>query len=81
MEQARTLAELSDGATAEIRSIWLGGAMRRRLLELGLIPGTRVRCLLRAPSGSPIAFEVRGAMIALRRGDAAQIGIEAAPWG
>ena len=53
----------------------MGGAMRRRLLELGLVPGTRAECLLRAPSGSPAAYLVRGAVIALRQCDAARVEI------
>ena len=41
-----------------------------RLLELGMIPGTAVTCLGAAPSGSPLRYEVRGAVIALRKKDA-----------
>ena len=50
--------------------------LRVRLEDLGLTPGLKVRCLHRAPSGTPAAYEIRGAAIALRREDAALIQVE-----
>ena len=72
------LSRVPDGKRVTVREILLGGETRRRFYELGLLPGTQVTCLHRAPSGSPIAFEVRGAAIAIRSRDAAQIRTE--PW-
>jgi DtxR family Mn-dependent transcriptional regulator len=43
------------------------GVERRRLLDLGIVPGTVVRAEMISPSGDPIAYRVRGALIALRR--------------
>jgi DtxR family Mn-dependent transcriptional regulator len=43
------------------------GAERRRLLDLGIVPGTIVRAEMISPSGDPVAYRVRGALIALRR--------------
>lgn len=43
------------------------GAERRRMLDLGLVPGTLVRAELSSPSGDPTAYRIRGSMIALRR--------------
>ena len=43
--------------------------------ELGLIDGTPVECLTRSPLGDPTAYEIRGAVIALRKEDAAGIQI------
>jgi DtxR family Mn-dependent transcriptional regulator len=40
---------------------------RRRLLDLGVVPGTLVRAELASLSGDPVAYRIRGAMIALRR--------------
>lgn len=68
-----TLAELSPGEGAYVKSLCLFGTLRERLEDLGLVEGTFVRCRLMAPSGSPLAFRIRGAVIALRRQDAAQI--------
>ena len=68
-----SLSDLPVGKTAVVERILLGGAIRLRLVELGLVPGTRVRCVHSAPSGSPAAYAVRGAVIAIRRSDAKKI--------
>ena len=51
-------------------------AMERRLTDLGLVRGTRVTCMARSPAGDPCAYLIRGALIALRRADAAGIQLE-----
>lgn len=48
----------------------------RRLMELGLMPGTMVRFVKAAPLGDPIALEVDGRHLSLRREDAAQITVQ-----
>ena len=58
--------------------IALTGSIRRRLQELGFVRGTPVQSLYDAPSGSPRAFGIRGAVIALRRSDCAMISVT--PW-
>ena len=68
-----TLHTIPEGGTAVIRDVLTGGALRRRLLDLGFTPGARVRCLFAAPSGDPRAYMVRGSVIALRRDDAGSI--------
>ena len=45
-------------------------SMRRRLLDIGLIPGTEVACLGVSPLGDPRTYLVRGKMIAIRARDA-----------
>lgn len=70
-----SLTELTIGATAKISSVEVEGLLRRRVLDLGLIPGTLVQCLRKSPAGDPIAFRVRGTTIALRSGDANLIKI------
>jgi ferrous iron transport protein A len=49
------------------------GGMRRRLLDLGLVPGAEVRCMGRSPAGDPSAFLICGAVIAIRRADGADV--------
>lgn len=49
----------------------------RRLMELGLMPGVEVRFVKSAPLGDPIALEVEGRHLSLRRSDAAQITVQA----
>ena len=52
------------------------GLERRRLMDLGIVPGTVIEAEMRSPSGDPTAYRIRGAMIALRREQARQIYIE-----
>jgi DtxR family Mn-dependent transcriptional regulator len=51
------------------------GAERRRFLDLGILPGTEIEAALFSPSGNPVAYRVRGSLIALRRDQAEQIQI------
>ena len=69
------LSALALGESAEVVALAAScrGAQRRRLLDLGLVPGTRVTSELRGPSGDPTAYRIRGALIALRRDQASHI--------
>lgn len=69
----RTLNELAIGETAVVRKLLIHGSMRRRLLDIGLIDGTPVQCIGRSPSGDPRAYLIRGAVIAIRSEDCAEI--------
>jgi DtxR family Mn-dependent transcriptional regulator len=51
------------------------GLERRRLLDLGIVPGTVVEAEMKSPSGDPTAYRIRGALIALRKEQAEQIQI------
>jgi ferrous iron transport protein A len=42
------------------------GSTRRRMLDLGIIDGTEIEALYKSPSGNPVAYLIRGAVIALR---------------
>lgn len=70
-----TLADLSPGQQAMVVQVNDPGPAGRRLLDLGLVPGTRVASLRRSPLGDPTAYAIRGAVIALRRDTARQIAI------
>ncbi|HIQ59669.1 MAG TPA: ferrous iron transport protein A [Candidatus Merdivicinus intestinavium] len=76
-ERIQPLNRMGPGQSARVVRLEVAGELRRRLLDLGLIEGTRVRCLHRAPCGDPAAYDIRGAVIALRDRDSA--GILAAP--
>ncbi len=51
------------------------GAERRRFLDLGILPGTQIRAEMRSPSGDPVAYRIRGALIALRAEQAQYIWV------
>ena len=52
------------------------GNVRRRFLDLGLIDNTTVEALHKSPAGDPVAYYIRGTVIALRLQEAAKIIIE-----
>jgi ferrous iron transport protein A len=68
-----TLDELADGQAGSVRAVGGAGAFRRRLLELGLVPGTTVQRVGAAPLGDPVRYRVRETVVTLRHADAALI--------
>lgn len=75
------LSHLPAGADAEIVSLapTCQGLTRRRLLDLGFTPGTRVRPVLQTFAGDPRAYRVRGTTIALRRDQSSAVIVRATP--
>jgi DtxR family Mn-dependent transcriptional regulator len=75
----RTLADLEQGATGRVLRLTseCRGAQRRRLLDLGVVPGTVIGAEMRSASGDPTAYRIRGALIALRRQQAEWVELEA----
>lgn len=72
------LSSLEPGQRARVVAVLptLRPPERRRLLDLGLVPGTEVSVELRSPAGDPTGYRIRGAVIALRREQADQVQIE-----
>ena len=64
---------LNVGEQALVDSLDFQSANRRRMQDIGLIDGTRVECLRKAACGDPVAYLIRGAVIALRNEDAKKI--------
>lgn len=71
-----TLDQLKPNAAATVVALTSEGAERRRMLDLGILPGTRVEAVMGSPLGDPVAYRVRGSVVALRREQARQIQIE-----
>lgn len=70
-----TLAELAAGESAIISAVGGQGALRRRLLDMGLTPKTRIMVRKVAPMGDPIELHLRGYELTLRLDDAREIEI------
>lgn len=75
-ETTKNLNSIDVGEYAEIAELLTKGSMRQRLLDIGLTPDTRVQCVGKSPAGDPKAFLIRGAVIAIRKEDCAQILIK-----
>lgn len=76
---AQTLSSLRSGQSATIKKIGsqITGPQRRRLLDLGIVPGVKIRHHIDGPSGEPRAFEVLNSVIALRKEQTDHIQIKA----
>lgn len=70
------LNEVPMGNVVFVKKLISDGISRRRMLDLGLIKGTKVQCLRQSPSGDPTAYEIRGAVIALRSEEASKILVQ-----
>lgn len=73
-----TLDTLPVGHEAVITAVGSEGPLRCRLLDMGLIPKTRVRVEKIAPLGDPMELRVRGYALSLRKEDAREIQVEVA---
>ncbi|MBQ7950261.1 MAG: ferrous iron transport protein A [Clostridia bacterium] len=67
------LSQLPVGQSATVCQLQTSGSMRRRLQDLGIIHGTKIECVLKSPAGDPVAYRIRGALIALRKSDSKTI--------
>lgn len=71
-----SLAAVPAGRSARIVAVTGAGDVRGRLLALGFTPGCEVAVLALGPLGGPLAVSCRGAVMALRRSEAACIQVE-----
>ena len=73
---AHQLAELSVGASATVARLRCERTVARRLMEMGLLPGTTVQVRRIAPLGDPIELRLRGFSLSIRRSEAERIEVE-----
>jgi ferrous iron transport protein A len=71
-----SLADLSVSQTATVRAVTGTDSITARLLEMGLIPGTRITLVGKAPLGDPLEYELRGYRLSLRKTEAQRVDIE-----
>lgn len=71
----RSLADLKLGDVVSVEHVGGERAFRRRLMELGLVPGTRVELVAVAPLGDPLELLVRGSSLSIRRADASAVRV------
>lgn len=75
MEEETSLNRLPPDRRAVVQEVFAQGAQRRRLQELGFVPGAQVECVGTSPLGDPRAYQLRGTVIALRRRDARPVRV------
>jgi len=69
------LSEIKTGQVVQVVRISGQSSFRRRLMELGLVPGTRVELVRVAPLGDPVELLVRGASLSIRKAEAGVIEV------
>jgi len=75
MKKYNTLNEVSLNQEVIIKKIDCIGNIKRRILDLGMIEGTKIKPVLKSPLGDPTAYEVRGSLISLREEESSNIEI------
>ena len=69
------LADFEPGRGVVVVAVEIDGPVGQRLLDLGFVPGTRVRVVGRAPLGDPTVYGLRGTRLCLRRTEARRIAV------
>ena len=72
----KTLREIPVGGTAKVVKIHGEGAVRRRIMDMGLTKGVDVTVRKVAPLGDPIQLNVRGYELSIRKADAQRVEVE-----
>jgi ferrous iron transport protein A len=75
-----TLDDLPVGQRATVRLLRAQGVLLQRLMQMGLLEGTDVELVRRAPGGDPIECRLLGYALSLRREEARQVEVEARTW-
>jgi len=70
-----TADQLQPGQTARIESIRSEGSLKTRLMEMGVLSGTKIKLLKIAPLGDPLEIQVRGTLVSIRKQEASQIEV------
>ncbi len=78
-DQGMRLSELKVGKEAEVTAVKADGAVRRRIMDMGLIKGTRFTVVRVAPLGDPMEILFKGLHLALRKNEAEGIWVAEQP--
>lgn len=72
-KESLPLNRLPLGALGVVKELQAEAGKRRRLQDLGLVKGAVVEAVLKSPGGDPVAYDIRGALIALRETESSQV--------
>lgn len=72
----KTLNMLETGQKARVIQVRGGGRSRKRLLEMGMVPGTVLSVTKKAPLGDPVDFKLKGYNLSLRKAEAESVVVE-----
>ena len=72
----KTLKEVKIGKTAVVKKLHGEGAVKRRIMDMGITKGVSIRVMKVAPLGDPVEITVRGYELTLRKADCEKIEVE-----
>ncbi len=72
----KTLRDVKIGGRAKVVKVHGEGALRRRIMDMGITKGVEIRVCKVAPLGDPLELTVRGYELSLRKADAEMIEVE-----
>ena len=70
------LSQLKKGQNAKILRVSGSGPIKRRMMDMGMVPGSEIKLIRKAPFGDPIEFRIKGYSLSLRKEEAETILIE-----
>lgn len=76
MKNKKRMSDMELGQKGRVVKIGVKGSMLRRIQDLGLTENTTIKCVGKSPFGDPLAYDIRGAVIAIRRKDGKNIIVE-----
>ena len=76
MEKIKTLRDVTIGSTVKVVKLHGEGAVRRRIMDMGITRGVEIYVRKVAPLGDPIELTVRGYELSIRKADAEMIEVE-----
>ncbi|MEA1985394.1 MAG: ferrous iron transport protein A [Euryarchaeota archaeon] len=71
-----TLNLLEPGSKAKVIQVTGRGSARRRILDMGMVPGAEVEVIRKAPMGDPLEFLIKGYNLSLRKAEAELIVVQ-----
>lgn len=72
----KKVSELKPGEAGTVVSLSCSGALRRRIIDMGITPGAMIRMMKAAPFGDPLEINVRGYELSIRKSEAGQIIVQ-----
>lgn len=76
MRRKTTLDQLAPAESAVVLRVTGSGPVQRRMVDMGVVPGTRIYVQKLAPLGDPMEIKLKGFSLALRKAEAAKIEVE-----
>ncbi|MDO9536808.1 MAG: ferrous iron transport protein A [Thermoplasmata archaeon] len=71
-----TLAQVEPGTNVKVIHVKGKGAARRRIFDMGIVPGAEVKVIRKAPMGDPIEFKVKGYNLTMRKTEAELVVVD-----